>query len=68
MSAVLSHGKISHDTQKQVKDALRDSVKTFGESNLRIKVTEVGTHSIISGAAMAMYLGGLPVYAIQLIG
>ena len=29
---------------------------------------EVGTHSICSGAAMAMYLGGLPVYAIQLIG
>ena len=29
---------------------------------------EIGTHSIRSGAAMAMYLGGVPVFAIQLIG
>ena len=65
---MLSHGKITHVTQKQVTDALCDGVKTFGESRLQIKVTEVGTHSIRSGAAMAMYLGGLPVYAIQLIG
>ena len=67
VSAVLSHGKIAHITQKQVMDAFCDGVKTFGESRLRIKIAEVGTHSIRSGAAMAMYLGGLPVYAIQLI-
>ncbi len=68
VSAVLHHGRIKHVTQKQVKDALRDGVKSYGESKLRIGVEEVGTHSIRSGAAMAMYLGGLPVYAIQLIG
>jgi len=65
---VLDHGQISHITQRQVKDALRDGVRTYGESKLQIKVEEVGTHSICSGAAMAMYLGCLPVYAIQLIG
>jgi hypothetical protein len=68
VSAVLVHGRISHITQKQVIDTLRDGVKTYGESKHGIKISEVGTHSICSGAAMAMYLGGLPVYAIQLIG
>ena len=29
---------------------------------------EVGTHSIRSGAAMAMYLGECPVYTIMMIG
>ena len=68
MSAVFNHRRISHITQKQVTDALRDGVKTYGKSKLQIKSKDVGTHSIRSGAAMAMYLGGLSVYAIQLIG
>jgi hypothetical protein len=68
VSAVLVHGRISHITQKQVNDALRDGVKSYGESKLQILVSEVGTHSLRSGSAMAMYLGGIPVYAIQLIG
>ena len=68
MSAVLQHNRIIHITQKQVRDALRDRVKAFSESKLCINAPEAGTHSIRLGAAMAMYLGGLPVYAIQLIG
>jgi hypothetical protein len=68
VSAVLVHGRISHITQKQVNDALRDGVKAYGESKLQILVSEVGTHSLRSGSAMAMYLGGIPVYTIQLIG
>ena len=68
VSAVLVHGRISHITQKQVNDALRDGVKAYGESKLQILASEVGTHSLRSGSAMAMYLGGIPVYAIQLIG
>jgi hypothetical protein len=51
-----------------VKEALRDGLKAFGESKLRILASEVGTHLLRSGAAMAMYLGDLLVYAIQLIG
>ena len=68
VSAVLVHGRISHITQKQVNDALRDRVKAYGKSKLQILASEVGTHSLRSGSAMAMYLGGIPVYAIQLIG
>jgi hypothetical protein len=66
--ALLEHKQISHITQKQVKDTLRDRVKSFGEAKLRIQSKEIGTHSIRSGEAMAMYLGGLLVYVIQLIG
>ena len=38
------------------------------ETGLGIAKHELGTHSIRSGAAMAMYLGECPVYTIMLIG
>ena len=47
---------------------LRDAVQAIGEGVLNIKVDEIGTHSIRSGAAMAMVMGGLPVYMIMLMG
>ena len=68
VSAVLQHKRIVHITKKQVNDALQDGVKAYRESKLCINASEVGTHSLHFGAAMEMYLGGLPVYAIQLIG
>ena len=49
-------------------DALRDAVVAVGEDLLGFKATQVGTHSIRSGAAMQMYLGECPVYTIMLIG
>ena len=55
-------------TAKEISNALRDGVTAFGSDRLRIKPNEIGTHSIRSGAAMAMYLGGVPVFAIQIIG
>ena len=48
--------------------ALRDAVVAIGEDVLGFKKEQVGTHSIRSGAAMAMYLGECPVYTIMLIG
>ena len=63
-SAVLQHKQIVHIAQKQVNDALQEGVKAYGESELCINASEVGTHSLHFGAAMEMYLGGLPVYAI----
>jgi hypothetical protein len=38
------------------------------ETGLGISKHKIGTHSIRSGAAMAMYLGECPVYTIMLIG
>ena len=48
--------------------ALRDAVVSIGEDALGFKKEQVGTHSIRSGSAMAMYLGEFPVYTIVLIG
>lgn len=47
---------------------LRSQVLVIGEEKLGFKPTEVGTHSIRSGAAMAMYLDNLPVFTIMLLG
>jgi hypothetical protein len=49
-------------------NALRDAVGAIGEVRLGVKKEDVGTHSIRSGAAMAMYLGECPVFMIMLIG
>jgi hypothetical protein len=49
-------------------NALRVAVGGIGEIRLGIKKEDIGTHSIRSGAAMAMYLGECPVFMIMLIG
>jgi hypothetical protein len=64
----MTNGMIEHITSAQVVNALRDMVGAIGEARLRIAKQEVGTHSLQSGAAMAMYLGECPVYTIMLIG
>jgi len=40
----------------------------IGEEELGIKAMDMGTHSIRSGATMAMYLAGVPVFTIMLVG
>lgn len=47
---------------------IRDRVAAIGKAVLGFDASDVGTHSIRSGAAMAMYLAGVPVYTIMLIG
>ena len=68
VSAIWNRGRIEHVTSKMVENALRDRVKAYGEAALHIDAHEVGTHSIRSRLAMAMYLGGVPVFAIMMIG
>ena len=68
VSAVWRNGRIEHITSKEMILALRAAVSSIGEDILGIKIEDIGTHSIRSGAAMAMYLGELPVYTIMMIG
>ncbi len=68
VSAVWRYNTITHVTANDVTALLRDAVKGHGEHDIRIYKNEIGTHSIRSGAAMAMYLGGVPVFAIMMIG
>ena len=55
---------------KNAINALRSAVTKYGEDRLGFKASEIGTHSIRSGGAMAMYLAvpQIPTYTIQLIG
>ena len=68
ISMVMMGSRAMHVTAKQVTSALRDAVKAIGEDVLNIKAEEVGTHSLRTAAAMAMFLSGLPVYMIMLMG
>jgi hypothetical protein len=60
--------RILNITSKIVETALCNGVKTYSKAKLRICMHEVGMHSIHSGSAMAMCLGGVPVFAIMMIG
>ena len=68
VSAILTGSRVMQVSSRQVTHKLRDAVKAIGEDVLNIKAEEVGTHSLRSAAAMAMFLAGLPVYLIMLMG
>jgi hypothetical protein len=57
-------------TDKNVIQTLRSAARKIGENSLGFKANELGTHSIRSGGAMAMYLATpqIQTYTIQLIG
>lgn len=62
------NGKTHEVTAKDVSAALQAAAIIMGEDTLGFKSTELGTHSLRSGAAMAMYLDEVPVYSIMLMG
>ena len=47
---------------------LRRVAKVLGEENIGFKPHEIGTHSLCSAAAMAMFLDNTPVFLIMLVG
>jgi hypothetical protein len=67
ISAIWRCDCIDHITSKQIANALRDAVLAIGEDYLHIAANKIGTHSIRSGAAMAMFLDGCPVFLIMMI-
>ncbi len=66
--AVWHHGRLDKIASTQVLSALRTASKAAGSARLGFEPSEMGTHSLRSGAAMKMYLAGAPVYTIMLIG
>jgi hypothetical protein len=44
------------------------AAEAIGWDRLGVKKGDFGTHSIDSGAAMAMYLDEIPIYTIMMIG
>ena len=60
--------KLLRVTSKQVLTSIRAVVTCIGKDTLGYSATDVGTHSLRSAAAMAMYLTGVPDFTIMLIG
>jgi hypothetical protein len=61
-------GSTGHITSTQIRTKIRAAAASLGEPTLGFKIEEIGCHSLRSGSAMAMYLAGVPVTTIQLIG
>lgn len=68
ISAIWRNDRIEHITSKEMVDSLRAAVVGYGEDKLGFTAEDIGTHSIRSGSAMAMYKGEVPVYVIMMIG
>ena len=65
---VWRHDRREQITLHQVIATLRAACATIGSARLGFEPEEIGTHSLRLGAAMEMYLAGVPVYTIMLIG
>jgi len=68
VSTVWCHDRREQITSCQVITSLRAACATIGSTRLGFEPKEIGTHSLLSGAAMEMYLAAVPVYTIMLIG
>jgi hypothetical protein len=68
VSLVKHKSQIINETGEMIADLCRYGVVTIRETKLGIRQSEIRTRSICSGAAMAMYLTGVPVFSIMLIG
>jgi hypothetical protein len=62
------NGKFIQFTGQQLLKRLRLAAETFGADILGFTPDQLGLHSARSGAAMAMYLSGVPVFTIMLLG
>ena len=65
--AVWRHRRLDKIASTQVLSAHHAASKAVGSACLGFKPSKMGTHSLCSGAAMKMYLAGVPVYTIMLI-
>ena len=63
-----STGNLKPITSDHVRKFLRGAATLFGEDRLGFTIKDIGTHSIRSGSAMAVYLDNVPVYTITIIG
>ena len=60
--------KLKTINSSTVRKKLRSAAMKVGEDRLGFHPDDIGTHSIRSGAAMAVYLDRVPTFTIMLIG
>jgi hypothetical protein len=65
---VWNHARREQIKSRQVITLLRSACATIRSACLGFDPSEIGTYSLRSGAAMEMYLAGVPVYTTMLIG
>jgi hypothetical protein len=63
-----SNSKIHKITGVQLLKQIRLAAAALGKDILGFSPKDIGLHSARSGAAMAMYLSGIPIYTIMLLG
>jgi hypothetical protein len=68
ISLVLHRKKLISVTSEMITNLIQDGMVATGETKLGVECWEIGTHLIRSGVAMAMYLAGVPIFSIMLIG
>jgi hypothetical protein len=61
-------GNLQFVKSREVCERLRAAAMAIGADKLGYSYEDIGTHSLRSGAAMAMYLSDVPVFTIMLIG
>ncbi len=65
---VWNHARREQIKLRQVIMSLRSVCATIGSAHLGFDPSKIGTHSLRLGIAMEMYLAGVKVYTIMLIG
>jgi hypothetical protein len=65
---LISGDRIHLFTGKELLHRLRLATRSIGPDILGFTAEQIGLHSARSGATMAMYLAGIPVFTIMLIG
>ena len=68
VNTVCQDGKLKAIRSTAVLKRIRDTVAVIGRDVLGFGPEDVGTHSLRSGGAMAMFLGGTPTFVIMLQG
>jgi hypothetical protein len=68
VSLAQHRNKIISITSEMISNLIKDDIVAIGETKLGILPSEDGTHSMRSGAAMAMYVAEVPIFSIMLIG
>ncbi len=62
------NGWLHHFSCLELLSRLRKAAQSLGPDILGFNYKQIGLHSARSGAAMAMYLAGVPVFTIMLLG
>ena len=68
VNTIFVDAKLSTISSTTVRDKLRSVADGVREDMLSFESDDIGTHSVRSGAGMAMYLAGVPTFSIMMIG